>query len=128
MHLLLDTHTLIWWMNNSPMLPAKVRHLLREKTNLIFVSAASAWEMTTKIRLGRLPASPEVTQNFEQYLEQSGFEGLPVTLAHGIRAGMLPGPQRDPFDRMLIAQAQAEELALVSNEESFDQYGIERVW
>lgn len=110
------------------MLPARVRYLLQEKANLIFVSAASAWEMATKIRLGRLPANSEITQNFEEYLEKSGFESLPVTLAHGIRAGMLPGPHRDPFDRMLIAQAQAERLALVSNEEVFDQYGIERIW
>jgi len=92
------------------------------------VSAASAWEMATKVRLGRLSAASDITRNFEEYLTQSGFESLPVSAAHGIRAGLLPGPQRDPFDRMLIAQAQAENLTIVSNEMSFDSYGIRRAW
>jgi PIN domain nuclease of toxin-antitoxin system len=84
--------------------------------------------MATKVRLGRLPAASDITRNFEEYLTQAGFESLPVTAAHGIRAGLLPGPQRDPFDRMLIAQAQAENLTIVSNELSFDSYGIRRSW
>ena len=128
MHLLLDTHALIWWMTNSPSLPDPVRRLMSDKRNTIFVSAASAWEMATKVRLGRLPAASEITRNFQEYLTQSGFESLPVSAAHGIRAGFLPGPQHDPFDRMLIAQAQAENLTVVSNEVVFDSYGIRRVW
>jgi PIN domain nuclease of toxin-antitoxin system len=128
LHLLLDTHALIWWMNESPSLPESVRRLLVDKRNTVVVSAASAWEMATKVRLGRLPAAAEITRNFVEYLEQAGFESLPVTAAHGIRAGLLPGPQHDPFDRMLIAQAQAEDLTMVSNEEIFDGYGIRRVW
>jgi PIN domain nuclease of toxin-antitoxin system len=92
------------------------------------VSAVSAWEIATKVRLGRLPAASDITRNFEEYLMQSGFESLPVSSAHGIRAGLLPGPQRDPFDRMLIAQAQAESLTIVSNEVVFDRYGIGRAW
>lgn len=128
MHLLLDTHALIWWMTNSPSLPQSVRRLMLAKENIVVVSAASAWEMATKVRLGRLPAAAEITRDFEKYMEQSGFESLPVTAAHGIRAGSLPGPQLDPFDRMLIAQAQAEDLTIVSNEASFDSYGIRRAW
>jgi PIN domain nuclease of toxin-antitoxin system len=128
LHLLLDTHALIWWMTNSESLPELVRKQMLEKQNTIVVSAASAWEMATKVRLGRLPAAAEITRNFAEYMKQSEFEALPVSAAHGIRAGMLPGPQRDPFDRMLIAQAQAEDLTIVSNEVSFDSYGIRRVW
>lgn len=128
MHLLLDTHALIWWMTNSPSLPDSIRRLMIDKRNTIVVSAASAWEMATKVRLGRLPAASDITRNFEEYLTQSGFESLPVSAAHGIRAGLLPGPQRDPFDRMLIAQAQAENLTIVSNELAFDSYGIGRAW
>ena len=128
MHLLLDTHALIWWMTENPSLPESVRHLMVDKRNTVVVSAASAWEMATKVRLGRLPAVADITRNFEEYLTQAGFESLPVTAAHGIRAGLLPGPQRDPFDRMLIAQAQAENLTIVSNELSFDSYGIRRSW
>ena len=128
MHLLLDTHALIWWMTNSPLLPDTVHRLMLDKRNTIVVSAASAWEMATKVRLGRLPAASDITRNFQEYLSQSGFESLPVSAEHGIRAGLLPGPQRDPFDRMLIAQAQAENLTIVSNELAFDSYGIRRAW
>ena len=128
MHLLLDTHALIWWMTENPSLPESVRRLMVDKRNRVVVSAASAWEMATKVRLGRLPASSDITRNFEEYLTQAGFESLAVSAAHGIRAGLLPGPQRDPFDRMLIAQAQAENLTMVSNEVVFDSYGIRRAW
>ena len=128
MYLLLDTHALIWWMTNSPSLPDTARRLMLDKRNTIVVSAASAWEMATKVRLGRLPAASDITRNFQEYLSQSGFESLPVSAEHGIRAGLLPGPQRDPFDRMLIAQAQAEDLTIVSNELAFDNYGIRRAW
>jgi len=128
LHLLVDTHALIWWMTENPLLPVSIRRLMVDKRNTIVVSAASAWEMATKVRLGRLPAASDITRNFEEYLTQSGFESLPVSAAHGIRAGLLPGPQRDPFDRMLIAQAQAEDLTIVSNEMSFDSYGIRRAW
>ena len=128
MYLLLDTHALIWWMTNSPSLPDTARRLMLDKRNTIVVSAASAWEMATKVRLGRLPAASDITRNFQEYLSQSGFESLPVSAEHGIRAGLLPGPQRDPFDRMLIAQAQAENLTIVSNELAFDNYGIRRAW
>ena len=128
MYLLLDTHALIWWMTNSPSLPDTARRLMLDKRNTIVVSAASAWEMATKVRLGRIPAASDITRNFQEYLSQSGFESLPVSAEHGIRAGLLPGPQRDPFDRMLIAQAQAENLTIVSNELAFDNYGIRRAW
>ena len=128
MHLLLDTHALIWWMTENPSLPESGRRLIVDKRNTVIVSAATAWEMATKVRLGRLPAASDITRNFEEYLTQSGFESLPVSAAHGIRAGFLPGPQKDPFDRMLIAQAQAENLIMVSNELSFDSYGIRRAW
>jgi PIN domain nuclease of toxin-antitoxin system len=127
-HLLLDTHALIWWMTENPSLPGPVRRLIEDNRNTVVVSAVSAWEMAIKVRLGRLPAASEITRNFEEYLTQSGFESLPFSAAHGIRAGFLPGPQRDPFDRMLIAQAQSEDLTMVSNELSFDSYGIHRAW
>jgi PIN domain nuclease of toxin-antitoxin system len=115
-------------MTDSPALPESVRRLMSDKRNTIVVSAASAWEMATKVRLGRLPAASDITRNFEEYLTQAGFGSLPVSAAHGIRAGSLPGPQLDPFDRMLIAQAQAENITIVSNETSFDNYGIRRAW
>jgi PIN domain nuclease of toxin-antitoxin system len=128
LHLLLDTHALIWWMTENPSLPKSIRQLIADESNTVVVSAVSAWETATKVRLGRLPAASDITRNFEEYLKNAGFESLPITMAHAIRAGFLPGPQLDPFDRMLIAQAQAENLTIISNETGFDNYGIRRAW
>jgi PIN domain nuclease of toxin-antitoxin system len=128
MRLLLDTHTLLWWLTESPSLPASARKLIANKNNDVLVSAASAWEIATKVRLGKLPIAVDLAHDFIAYLEQEGFETLAVSADHGIRAGLLPGPYKDPFDRMLIAQALAENLAIVSNDVVFDGYGVKRVW
>ncbi len=92
------------------------------------MSAASAWEIATKFRLGRLESASELVQDFGGYLDRENFLNLPVSYEHGIRAGMLPGPHQDPFDRMLIAQAEVERLFILSNEKAFDQYGVRRIW
>jgi len=126
--LLLDTHALLWWYSDDPALPKSCRKLITQPDSSVFVSAASAWEISTKFRLGRLPSGSELVQDFGGYLEQESFVSLPVSSEHGIRAGMLPGPHQDPFDRMLIAQAEIERLFIVSNEKIFDQYGVRRVW
>jgi len=127
-HLLLDTHALIWWMTTNDSLSRAARAAILDEGNTIVVSAASAWEMAIKVRLGRLPLDPDIMRDFTGYLAQSDFRELSMTAEHGIRAGTLPGPLRDPFDRMLIAQAQAEKLYIVSNERVFDQYGVSRIW
>jgi PIN domain nuclease of toxin-antitoxin system len=128
LRLLLDTHALLWWLSDDPALPSSARKLISSGRNQIVVSAASAWEIATKFRLGRLPTAAELVQDFAGYLHGESFESLPVSTEHGVRAGLLPGPHRDPFDRMLIAQAQAENMAIVSNEKVFDAYGVRRVW
>ena len=92
------------------------------------VSAASAWEIATKVRLGKLPGAIEVAARFRDCLLEQGFTPLGITVEQALRAGSLPGPHRDPFDRMLIAQAQAELIPLISNEAVFDSYGIQRLW
>lgn len=92
------------------------------------VSAVAAWELAIKASLGRLPSAIPLISDFENELAKDGFRSLVITTAHGIRAGLLPGPHKDPFDRMLIAQAQAENLAIVSNDTVFDDYGVSRVW
>jgi len=127
-HLLLDTHALIWWMTGDDSLSRVARAAILDNRNTVVVSAASAWEMATKVRLGRLPITSDVMRDFSDYLAQSQFLDLPITVEQGIRAGSLPGPLRDPFDRMLIAQAQSESLSIVSNETIFDHYGVNRVW
>ncbi|HLM66160.1 MAG TPA: type II toxin-antitoxin system VapC family toxin [Longimicrobium sp.] len=125
--LLLDTHALLWWVANHPGLSLEAGRAIDEPTNEVFVSAASAWEVTTKARLGKLFAGP-LAQDFAGEVRRQGFVPLPITLDHGQRAGSLPGHHRDPFDRMLIAQAQAQNLVLVSNEALFDAYGVQRLW
>ncbi|MBV9268607.1 MAG: type II toxin-antitoxin system VapC family toxin [Acidobacteriaceae bacterium] len=128
MQVLLDTHALLWWLSDDPALTVRARKIISETKNLILVSAASAWEIATKVRLGKLPTAADLTSDFSGHLQREGFEMLAISWDHAIRAGVLPGPHKDPFDRMLIAQAQAENVPIVSNELLFDTYGIRRVW
>jgi len=126
--LLLDTHALLWWFSDDPALPESCRRLIAQPGSSILVSAVSAWEIATKFRLGRLPSASDLVQDFGGYLDRDKFLSLPVSYDHGVRAGMLPGPHQDPFDRMLIAQAEIEKLFIVSNEKIFEQYGVRRIW
>ena len=128
MKLLLDTHAFIWWLAGDERMSLGARAAVDGATLGVWVSAATAWEITTKHRLGKLPSVDPIADDLEGAIRRHGFEELPVTVGHGERAGRLPGPHRDPFDRMLIAQAQAEDLAIVSNEALFDRFGVRRVW
>lgn len=128
MRLLLDTHALLWWLSGDQQLVEPARQVIQEEGSDVYVSAASAWEIATKARIGKLPGAESLAQDFAAEIERLGFLPLPISVEHGQRAGNLPGPHKDPFDRMLIAQAQAENLVLVSNEAIFDQYGIQRQW
>jgi PIN domain nuclease of toxin-antitoxin system len=96
--------------------------------NQVLVSTASAWEIGTKVRLGKLPGGQELAEDFAGFLARERFEPLPISVEHGIRAALLPGPHKDPFDRMLIAQSQAENLPIVSNDTVFDTYNVRRLW
>ncbi len=128
MRCLLDTHTLIWWMTKDPHLSRNARALIEEEHNVPVVSAVSAWEIATKVRLGRLPAAANLVQDFVADLTRERIDILAVTADHAIRAGLLPGPHKDPFDRMLIAQASAENIPIVSNDRALDGYGARRLW
>jgi len=125
---LLDTHTLIWWMTTDPHLSKPAHALIKNRDNTSLVSAVSAWEIATKVRLGRLPAAADLIRNFVEDLTRERSEILAVTAEHGIRAGLLPGPHQDPFNRMLIAQALAENVPIVSNDRALDGYGVNRLW
>lgn len=128
MRLLLDTHTLIWWLADNPSLPASARKLIGSRNVPVLVSAVSAWEIATKVRLGRLDVAVDLAQEFAGYLARERFESLWISTEHGIRAGSLPGSHKDPFDRMLVAQAQIESLVIVSNDAQLDGYGVSRLW
>jgi PIN domain nuclease of toxin-antitoxin system len=126
--LLLDTHAFLWWVAGDDALSAAARTAIGDEDNGVFVSAASAWEITTKYRLGKLPGVAAIVADLDGAIVDQSFIGLPVSIRHGQLAGALPGPHRDPFDRMLIAQALLENFVLVSNEQTFDSYGVGRLW
>jgi PIN domain nuclease of toxin-antitoxin system len=109
-------------------LSRKARSVLASFESEVFVSAASAWEIATKVRLGKLPGAEAFVSEFPARMELLGFRELAIRIEHGQRAGLLPGEDKDPFDRMLIAQAQAENLPIVSNDEVFDAYRVRRIW
>jgi PIN domain nuclease of toxin-antitoxin system len=125
---LLDTHTLIWWMTGDSHLSKAAHDVIENVENVPLVSVVSAWEMATKVRLGRLPVAADMIQDLVASVLRERMEILAVTADHSIRAGLLPGPHEDPFDRMLIAQAQAENLSIVSNDRALDGYGVRRLW
>jgi PIN domain nuclease of toxin-antitoxin system len=127
MRLLLDTHALLWWVMDDAQLPGRLDPLLGDPDTEVYVSAVTAWEIAIKVRAGKLDAGP-LSSGAAAEIERQGFLPLPITLEHAERAGALPAHHADPFDRMLIAQAQAENLRLVSNERLFDRYGVVRVW
>lgn len=126
--LLLDTHALLWWLDGDPRLSETARTAIADPGGAILVSAASASEIATRHRLGKLPGAADVAADVAGCVASQGFEPLAVTLRDAERAGRLPGPHRDPFDRMLIAQAGARDLVPVSNEALFDGYGVRRLW
>ena len=126
--LLLDTHALIWWLTDSRRLSESVRHAIFDPSNEKLISAATAWEIATKHRLGKLPEAGALALDLTGTIARQNFEELPVTVGDAARAGGLPGPLRDPFDRMLIAQALSHNLVLISNESFFDRYGVHRLW
>ncbi|HEY6477456.1 MAG TPA: type II toxin-antitoxin system VapC family toxin [Polyangia bacterium] len=124
--LLLDTHALLWWAVGDRALPRKVRHLIEDEETTVVVSAASAWEIATKVRLGRL--SWKNSLSLEAYCADQRFEVLPITFAHAERAGAWPQDHGDPFDRMLAAQSEIERIPLVTNDGKIALFGIETVW
>jgi PIN domain nuclease of toxin-antitoxin system len=103
MRLLLDTHALLWWLDGDRRLPVRVRRHIGNPRNTVYVSAASAWEITTKFRIGRLPGAEAVAADVGGAVTAQGFTPLDITIRHAEHAGRLAGEHRDPFDRMLIA-------------------------
>jgi PIN domain nuclease of toxin-antitoxin system len=128
LRLLLDTHAFLWWLGGDAGLSVRARDAVADEANEIFVSAASTWEIATKHRIGKLPGVAAIVADLDGAISDQGFHGLPISVRHGQIAGALPGDHRDPFDRMLIAQAMQEALALVSNEHIFDRFGVARLW
>ena len=128
MRLLLDTHALIWWLAGDTMLSLPAREAIEDEANSVAVSAASAMEITTKVRIGKLAGAVLLAREFEAIIASQGFAELPITVRHARVAGEMNIVHKDPFDRLLIAQAQVEDMVLVSNEALFDTFAVQRLW
>ncbi len=128
MRYLLDTHALLWWLFDDPKLSRKARDVIGDSINEIFVSAASAWEISTKYRLGKLPSASELMRDMDSCFRRAGFRQLPISVAHAQRAGSWPQPHRDPFDRMLAAQSALESSPLVTCDDPLSLFGIQTLW
>jgi PIN domain nuclease of toxin-antitoxin system len=124
---LLDTHVLLWWFQASRRLSPKALAVFRNPDTTVLVSAACAWEIAIKHNAGRLDAA-DLVVNFATRLETEGFLELPITVAHALRAGLLEESHKDPFDRMLIAQAQCEDVPVVTTDRRFEEYDVQRIW
>ena len=125
---LLDTHALLWWLFDDPKLSLTARALIADPSNTIFVSAASGWEIATKVRLGKLPAASVLVGKIDFWVGQAGFQPLPISVAHADKAGSFPQAHRDPFDRMLAAQSVLEHCPLVTCDAALASFGVDMRW
>ena len=128
MRILLDTHAFLWWFLDDGSLSKTAHGVIADEASEVLVSAASAWEIATKHRIGKLAGAGKVLPDIARAIADQGFGSLPISVDDGARAGALPGHHRDPFDRILIAQALARNIVLVSNEALFDRYAVRRLW
>jgi len=126
--LLLDTHALIWWLAGDERLSQIARAAIADEANAVVVSAASAMEIATKFRIGKLPQASLLALDFEGIIRAQGFDEMAITVRHARLAGEMKIAHKDPFDRLLVAQAQVEDLMLVSNEVLFDNFAVQRLW
>ncbi len=116
---LIDTHVLLWWLFDDPQLKLDCRDIIRDPNHCILVSSVSAWEIATKYRIGKLPEAKQIVEEYHQILQRAKFVELPISSVHALRAGSLPIEHRDPFDRMLMAQAELENLPIVTYDTAF---------
>lgn len=127
MQILIDTHCLLWWANGDSQLSTAAAEMIRRET--VFVSAASVWEIAIKFKSGKLPSAERFIGQLPSYLSSQQFMVLAISAEHALRAGLLQGKHRDPFDRMLLAQALEEKIdGIISNDEKLDGYKVKRIW
>jgi PIN domain nuclease of toxin-antitoxin system len=125
---MVDTHALLWAALSPASLSREARGVIAEEANVILVSAASAWEIATKVRLGKLRGAETLERDFLAVMEHAGYTLLAIDAACALRAGRLPGQHRDPFDRMIAAQALAEDIPVLSADLLLDGFGVRRIW
>jgi len=128
MKVLLDTHAFLWWITDAPKLSSRAREIIGDGNNELFLSAASGWEIGIKVQLGRLELPKAPDSFIPEQLQINAIKSLPIQMTHGLHVAMLPSYHRDPFDRMLIAQAELENLPILSGDPAIARYGIEVIW
>ena len=128
MKLLLDTHALLWWWKNDPRLSNRAATAITDERNAVLVSAASAWEIATKYRIGKLPGAESAVRNFNELIVADGFDHLAVSYQHALMAGGFVTEHRDPFDRMLAAQSIIEGATLVTDDASMKLFRVKCYW
>lgn len=128
MRLLLDTHVFLWWINNAPELSAKSRSVIGKGQNECFLSVASCWEMAIKSSTGKLGLSQPLERFIPEQLAANGFRLLEIDFRHAAKVETLPFHHRDPFDRLIVAQAMSEKISIVSADSALSEYGIKRIW
>ena len=128
MRALLDTHAFLWWSGDDPQLSVPARQAVAASENEVYVSAASAWEIAIKMALGRLRAPADLEGFFAEEMRRSAFRPLCMHVGHGLAVRALPDHHRDPFDRILVAQAQIERVPIVTADPMISRYGVETIW
>jgi PIN domain nuclease of toxin-antitoxin system len=128
MRVLLDTHAFLWWITDDERLSSVARGSIGASDNQVFVSAASAWEIITKSRIGRMPLPEPVDGFIARHLEENAFQPLSITMRHTFELETLPDLHRDPFDRMLVAQALAEQMPLMTSDQAVRAYPVTTIW
>ena len=125
---ILDTHTFIWWVDDSPKLSSKAKKIIADMDNECFLSLVSSWEMAIKCSIEKMRLTLPVEEYIPQHMARNNFKQLPISFRHVSRVETLPLHHRDPFDRLLAVQAMTEKMRLISADPSFDLYEIERIW
>jgi PIN domain nuclease of toxin-antitoxin system len=128
MRALLDTHTFLWWVHNDPRLSDQVREIIGDGSNTLYLSAASGWEIAIKAQLGKLQFSSSLDQFIAEQLTLNGIDTLPIALRHVLHVATLPPHHRDPFDRILVAQCQLEQLPMLTADAQITKYAIQTIW
>jgi PIN domain nuclease of toxin-antitoxin system len=128
MNVLLDTHALIWWLDDDRRLSKRARKAIADTAATVFVSSASAYEMAMKVRLGKLADPDGAVPRLSAVLAERGMTELPISVAHAVEAGRMGGEHKDPFDRILIAQSRLEGLPVVTSDAAFADHGVRVIW
>ena len=128
MRALLDTHTFLWWITDDHRLSSRVREIIGDGENELFLSTASGWEMAIKARLGRLELPEDIEHFIPEQMALNAISSLPVRMSHALHVYKLPNYHRDPFDRMLIAQARLEELPILTVDSQISRYSVKVIW